>query len=208
MRIVGKIISLIGVVMYREEWRKLEPLLRNAYSRENDIPEIAQQILILAEDHRFFRHQGVDIISICRAIWRQATRGVLEGGSTIEQQLVRVITARYERTFRRKFREICLATLVTRVIPKESVPSVYLAHAYFGWRMNGFTQACSLLGVNPKCLSLNQAAEVISRIKYPQSQSLSQHRAMLIRRRKNHLINKYFRNQNSSQKTVGFFVTP
>ena len=63
------------------------------------------------------------------------------GASTINQQLVRVLTNRYERTFKRKVKEILLASLVARAIPKTDIPGIYLSVAYFGWRMNGLVQA-------------------------------------------------------------------
>lgn len=191
MAIVGKIISLVAIVLYRNEWRKLERILHDLFSQEHVAPEIAQQILILAEDHRFFQHHGVDIISICRAIWRRATTGAIEGGSTLEQQLVRILTGRYERTLQRKVREVCLASLVTKAIPKSEIPSLYLSVAYFGWRMNGFAQACGRLGFNPQQLSLNQAAEVISRLKYPQPRLPLRQRSESIQRRKSHLVARY-----------------
>lgn len=192
MAIVGKIISLVAIVLYRNEWRKLERILHDLFSQEHVAPEIAQHILILAEDHRFFQHHGVDIISICRAIWRRATTGAIEGGSTLEQQLVRILTGRYERTLQRKVREVCLASLVTKAIPKSEIPSLYLSVAYFGWRMNGFLQVCRLLGLNHRQLSVQQAADVVARLKYPQSRLLSQRRADSIQRRKIHLVSLYY----------------
>src|SRR5262245_21594087 len=59
-------------------------------------PLIAQRLLVSGEDHRHVLHPGVDPIAICRATWRCIYRGKREGASTIEQQVVRVISGRYE----------------------------------------------------------------------------------------------------------------
>ena len=198
MVLFGKTISLIAILLYGAEWRKLERDLSAANTLEPFVPNVAQHVLILAEDHRFFRHGGVDIISICRAIWRRASNQSIEGGSTLEQQLVRVLTGRYERTLKRKFREICLATLVTRVIPKTDIPRVYLCVAYFGWSMNGFGQACDRLGFNPRRLTVAQAADVLSRLKYPQPKFLSRDRAHSIQRRRSYLVGLYYRSLGAS----------
>ncbi len=69
-------------------------------------------LLVLGEDHRNRYHIGFDIIAITRAIYRRVTTGLKEGASTIEQQLVRVITADYSMTFSRKLKEILLAVVI------------------------------------------------------------------------------------------------
>lgn len=64
--------------------------------------------LIIAEDHRFGLHPGVDLISLFRALYKTFFLGNREGGSTIAMQLVRVLTGRYERTIFRKFQKLSL----------------------------------------------------------------------------------------------------
>jgi membrane peptidoglycan carboxypeptidase len=113
--------------------------------------------------------------------------GFHEGASTIEQQIVRVITGRYERTLRRKIREIFLAVLVARFFPKAVLPAVYLAIGYYGWRMNGYVQACRRLGLSPQVLTPEEAAGLVARLKYPQPQDASFIRMLQIDRRAKHL---------------------
>src|SRR5690606_20512217 len=120
----------------RREWRLL------SRAPEASPPLIAQQLLVSAEDHRHRLHPGFDVIAIARAVWRRLSRGSCEGASTIEQQIVRVVTGRYERTYRRKLREIALAILVANSFPKAILPAIYLRIAYYGWRMNGYGEAC------------------------------------------------------------------
>ena len=126
----------------RSEWLQLRDRLAEAYKSHNDdctgCPSIfAQELLISGEDHRFFGHGGIDLIAVGRAVWRGVVYRRREGASTIEMQVVRVVSGRYERTLRRKVWEMALATLVTREIPKKALPAMYLRLGYFGWRMNG-----------------------------------------------------------------------
>jgi monofunctional glycosyltransferase len=157
---------------------------------------IAQQLLVSGEDHRHAIHPGFDPIAIGRAIWRRVRYGSHEGASTIEQQIVRVITERYERTLRRKLREIFLAVLVARSFPKAVLPAVYLSIAYYGWRMNGYAQACWRLGLSPQCLTLEQASALVARLKYPQPKKLPCKRTLEIERRAKHLRVLYRRHMS------------
>ena len=156
-------------------------------------PAVAQQLLVSGEDHRHRWHAGVDPVAICRVCWKRFVYGSLEGGSTIEQQLVRTITGRYERTVRRKLKEIVLATLVCCWFSKRVSPAVYLAIAYYGWRMNGFPQACERLGLTPRSIGLNAAASLVARLKYPEPSRMSLGKARQIRRRRDHLLALYRR---------------
>ena len=65
---------------------------------------------VAIEDRRFYQHGGVDYEGIARAAWKDITAGkVVEGGSTITQQLVRNLYTGQEKTFNRKLKEACLA---------------------------------------------------------------------------------------------------
>ena len=164
---------------------------RLAHDPESAPPIVVQRLLVSGEDHRHARHPGFDFVAICRACWRRFSRGTHEGASTIEQQVVRVLTGRYERTLARKLREIVLATLVARRYPKQYLPAVYLVIGYYGWRMNGYRQACRRLGLSPRSPSKDEAARLVARLKYPQPQTASMQRMSQIERRANHLCVLY-----------------
>jgi len=151
------------------------------------LPLIAQRLLVSGEDHRHARHPGFDLIAIGRACWRRLRYGTHEGASTIEQQIVRVLTGRYERTVARKLREIALAALVSRRYAKHRLPAAYLWIGYYGWRMNGYVQACRRLGMVTQSLSSEEAAMLVARLKYPQPRDASVHRMTQIERRAKHL---------------------
>lgn len=154
---------------------------------------IVQQLLVSGEDHRHAWHPGFDVVAIGRALWRCTVHGSREGASTIEQQLVRTITGRYERTIQRKLNEIVLATLVAQSFPKGILPAVYLEVAYYGWRMNGYRQACQRLGVRPDSMTLADAAGLVARLKYPEPRTAPLRRTHQIHNRENHLLALYVR---------------
>ena len=146
------------------------------------------RLLIAGEDHRFDGHPGVDAVALCRAVWKTYFRGTRQGGSTIAMQLVRTLTGRYERTVPRKIREIVLAVRLTRHVPRERIPLLYLWCAHYGWRMNGFREACARTGLDPETAGLDAEAELVARLKYPQPKDPSPERMEAIRRRGLHLI--------------------
>jgi membrane peptidoglycan carboxypeptidase len=154
-------------------------------------PLLAKQLLVSGEDHRSGGHGGFDPIAMLRAAWRWLFFGRREGASTIEQQLVRVLTNRFERTFRRKFREVLLASLLAETFTKTEIAGLYLSVAYYGWRMNSFHDACFRLDFSPATLSLGQAAELVARLKYPEPRATSGRRRGQIYRRCAHLLNLY-----------------
>lgn len=149
------------------------------------------RLLVLGEDHRIAFHPGVDPLALCRAAWRTFVRGRREGGSTIAMQLVRVLTGRFERSWRRKAQEIVFAVLVTRHVPPEELPALYLSVAYYGWRMNGFSQACRRLGLDPGTCSLRESAMLVARLKYPEPRVCSPARRLQITRRAEYLMMRF-----------------
>lgn len=200
MDIPSRICSFFAVRLVRGEWTNLQRKLTNLYSSHEDTrydpPMLAQQLLISGEDHRFFKHGGIDLIAICRAIWRYIALGRREGASTIEMQIVRVVTGRFELTLRRKIREMALATLLTRLIPKEQLPSLYLRIGYYGWRMNGFRQACKRLGINANSVAPGELARLVARLKYPQPRRTNPHRLDQINTRGKNLLRLHLRHRS------------
>ena len=85
------------------------------------------------EDRRFWQHGAVDYVGIARAAWRDVTAGkVVEGGSTITQQLVRNLYTGQERTFTRKIKEACLSIKLANKWPKAKILNEYLNTVYYG----------------------------------------------------------------------------
>jgi penicillin-binding protein 1A len=192
------IVRIIAKTFLRKEWAALRSQVITHYKILSNgsqpvAPLLAQQLLISGEDHRHRRHRGFDLYAICRAMWNRLTYGRREGASTIEQQIVRVLTNRFEPTISRKIREVLLAALLNEAIPKSVMPKLYLSIGYFGWRMNGFVQACRRLDIRTETLSMEEAGALVARLKYPQPHVLPLSRLMQINRRRDHLKQLYMR---------------
>lgn len=92
-----------------------------------------QEAIVAIEDHRFYDHFGVDIKGTLRALYRDVVYGgMLEGGSTITQQLVRNLFLSSDKTISRKITEILLAINMERRFTKEEILEMYLNEIYFG----------------------------------------------------------------------------
>ncbi len=120
-----------------------------------------------AEDRQFMNHSGFHLRAIARAAFAYISRKELQGGSTIEQQLVRVVRNRYEITVGRKISEIILATAIGDHFKKSTILEMYLEVAYFGWRGNGIRQICDRLDFQLSSLNLRDACLIAALIKAP-----------------------------------------
>jgi len=172
-RTMAILLRIAAHLSLSEEVRSLHLALRKLSSGYRDtlagrLPAILCQTLVAAEDHRFFGHSGVDLVAIARALWQFVARGEIQGASTIEQQLVRTVRGRYERTLCRKVSEVLLAATVGEVLSKPETGGIYLMVAHFGWRMQGVLPACTILGLDLTSLPPSQAASLVARLKYPQ----------------------------------------
>jgi len=99
----------------------------------SQIPKMLQDAVIATEDRRFYYHWGVDPIGIGRAILQNYRRGrIVEGGSTITQQLTKVLFLTPDRSLERKLKEAILAIELERRYSKERILEMYLNQVYFG----------------------------------------------------------------------------
>jgi hypothetical protein len=132
-----------------------------------DNTEIERFTLAL-EDRRFFFHAGIDWRFVPRVIRQLITRKKVGGVSTIEQQLVRTILERRDRTIRRRFREMLLAWILSFRMAKRDILRTYLSTAYFGYRLRGCDDTAKLLySLTSYELDAVQAAFVASLLVYP-----------------------------------------
>lgn len=108
----------------------------------NQIPKPLVQAFIASEDRRFYQHQGVDYQGIVRAfVNNMRSRNLGEGGSTITQQLARILFLNQERTLGRKFREISLSQKIEQKLTKEQILERYLNLVYLGSGAYGVADA-------------------------------------------------------------------
>lgn len=104
-----------------------------AYVPLSQIPAVLQRAVIAIEDERFYQHRGVDLVGLVRAAWVNLVRNrILEGGSTITQQLARNLFLSPRRTLDRKIQEMLLALEIERRLTKGEILERYLNQVYFG----------------------------------------------------------------------------
>src|SRR5205823_9950716 len=115
---------------------------------------------VAIEDHRFYEHGGVDYVGIARAAWRDLRAGhVVQGGSTITQQLVRNLYISKERTLERKLKEACLAIKLSRRWSKSRILDEYMNQVYYGNHAYGIEAAAqTYFSEHARQLGLDQAA--------------------------------------------------
>jgi penicillin-binding protein 1A len=110
--------------------------------RVDKIPELMSQVLLFVEDNRFYYHFGVDPISVSRAFLKNIyTASIKEGGSTITQQLARIIINDRSKTIRRKITEANLAVILEIKLSKEEILTEYMNRVYLGHGAYGFGNA-------------------------------------------------------------------
>ena len=207
--IIRQLISFIAKRIYRQRFETLKIRLNEAYLKLNYTESLGQNdilsmLLISGEDHRFKYHFGFDLYAILRAIKNRFLYNKIEGASTIEQQLVRVLTNDFEKTLKRKIREIFLSTTLCEIIPRKKIPLVYLNVAYYGANMNGLDEALTKFKITERSKVTKEiAAEIVSRIKYPEPKSINEKRTKQIALRTKHLLNLY--QKHSSRKILTIY---
>jgi penicillin-binding protein 1C len=146
---------------------------RNTVIPLADIPLACRQAVIATEDLNYYAHPGIDVIGIIRAAWINLQGGeTLAGGSTITQQVARILLLdpeqRAERTLRRKLREMILAVQLAARYSKDDVLALYLNQAYFGNLAYGIQAAArAYFGIDASALSLAQCALLTGLLQSP-----------------------------------------
>ncbi len=137
--------------------------------RSNQMAQDLRDATVAIEDRRFFTHHGVDPEAVARAAYvNLATGDVVEGGSTITQQLVKNLYVGDEETFRRKFDEAVLAWQLEDRLSKQQILTSYLNTVYFGQGAYGAQAAArTYFGVDAAALSLSQSATLAGLITAP-----------------------------------------
>jgi penicillin-binding protein 1B len=107
--------------------------VRREPAESSEIPDALKHAVVSVEDKRFYSHWGLDPHGIARALWANATgRGVMQGGSTITQQLSKNLFLTPNRTLRRKLGEAGLALYLELRYSKDRILTIYLNHIYLG----------------------------------------------------------------------------
>lgn len=186
------IISIEDELMWIDETRKLNKL---------------EKFVILLEDKRYLTHWGFDTRSILREVYKLITTSRSGGASTIEMQLFRTVSNRYERTLGRKLRELFATVVMHRKFSKLQMLRAYLKIAYMGTGLRGVQQAAAscypeletshpeFFNFEPQIdfdlLSDLQCAEIASLLVYPKPRLPSANWQTKVARRANYGLTLY-----------------
>ena len=178
---------------------QLEPLFLSSFASSGrqrirplqyeDLPSHLIQAVISAEDDRFFRHGGIDLLGIARALmvntWHWEIR---QGGSTLTQQFVKNYFLHSERLLSRKLQEVFLALLVERSLSKQEIFRLYANDVYLGqigsFAIHGLGQGTRVFfGKECEDLTLGEAATLAAMIPAPNKYSPYRNPDLLEQRR-------------------------
>lgn len=138
-----------------EELRKKEH-----YTKLENVDEKYIKALVAAEDHRFYNHGPVDMKAIFRAVKTNIrNKSVVEGGSSITQQLAKNLLLNQEQTFSRKFQELIYSIELEKKYSKDEILEMYYNISYFGsGYYTLYDASMGYFGKPPKELTLAEAA--------------------------------------------------
>jgi penicillin-binding protein 1A len=167
------------------------------------IPKHVRRAFLAAEDADFYNHPGLDFTGMLRALWRNLVAGrVVQGGSTITQQVIKTFILGPERSYSRKIREILLALRLESNLTKDEILSLYLNQIYFGHRCHGIQEAARFyFDKDVSELSLAQGAMLASLPKSPAGYSPIRHPEKALQRR-NWVLDQMEKNNMASAEEI------
>jgi 1A family penicillin-binding protein len=133
------------------------------------MPDYLKKAVIAIEDSDFYRHKGINVKAVIRALWANVVKGtVVQGGSTITQQYVKGAYVGPKRTLWRKIQEAHLANQLEQKYSKNKILELYLNDIYFGRGCYGiFTAARRYFGKPPEQLTLAECAALAGIVRSP-----------------------------------------
>src|SRR5438067_3264676 len=149
------------------------------------IPQSLRDAILATEDRRFYSHWGIDPIGVARAVLQNYRRGrIVEGGSTITQQLTKVLFLTPDKSLERKMKEAVLALELERRYSKDRILEMYLNQVYFGHGAYGVEAAArTYFGKSVSELSVREAALLAGLPRAPTTYSPFDHAETAKRRR-------------------------
>lgn len=177
---ISKIIAVQQTGVIYDRYGEAVSALKGSEDRTvialSTLPEHVKNAFIAAEDLRFYRHPGFDVVRIFGAVAANLrSRGYSEGASTITQQLVKLSHLSSEKTIARKLEEIYLALQLEAMYSKDEILEMYLNYVYFGRGAYGVEAAAqAYFGCGASELSAAQAAALAATIKAPSAYSPQQ----------------------------------
>ncbi len=150
--------------------------MRREHIRIDDMPKHLVNAVLAVEDSRFYDHAGIDPYGLLRATWVNYRRGqVVQGGSTITQQLAKNLFFSAEQSVTRKFKEAMTAIWMEMRLSKKEILELYLNRVYFGSGAYGVEAAAyHYFGKTTRDLNLGEAALLAGLLKAPSRYSPTQ----------------------------------
>src|SRR5437763_16471107 len=173
--------------LYGVDWRVMPPVSIDS------LPAYVPNAFLAAEDVRFRHHPGIDPIGMARALFTNLrAHSITQGGSTIDQQIIKSRYLSQERTWRRKFTEIALALLLDARMSKDEILGIYLNDIYLGHSggkpVLGIDEASRLyFDKRPQQLRLDEAALLAGMIRAP-NRDTPDKRPDIVRARRNAIL--------------------
>ena len=146
-------------------------------ARISDLPDYVPNAVIAIEDHRFRSHYGVDPLGLARAITRNVLAGrMVQGGSTLTQQLAKNLFLTPEKTITRKAQEAVLAIWLESKFTKDEILQLYLNRVFFAPNASGIEQAAHVFfNKSAAELSIMEAATLAGMLKAPTTYNPNNH---------------------------------
>lgn len=151
----------------------------------DSLPEHVKEAFIAIEDRRFYEHQGIDLKSITRAVYRDIiAMSKVEGGSTITQQLAKNLFLSNDKTWSRKIKETMAALYLERELSKDEILELYVNEVYFGQGIYGIQTASKYFFSKPADeLTVAEGAMLAGLMKGPNGYSPINHPDRALERR-------------------------
>lgn len=180
----------VDKILYSYNHKETSP----EFVRISMMPRHLVDTLVAAEDKRFFNHHGLDILSILRALYHTLFLGNVQGGSTITQQMVRIIALTRKFSVKRKIQEMVLSLIIERKVSKKAIIELYLNSAYYGTGCIGLNRTCwRLFATEPEKLNLLQCTFIVALLKIPVSQHSSRWKLRRIILRQRYILERMFK---------------
>lgn len=169
----------------------------------NEIPKELKEAIVATEDKSFYKHPGYDLVGMSRSMVENILAGrVVQGGSTITQQLSRMLFLSNEQSFTRKIKEIIIAAQIEKSITKDQILTMYLNNVYLGSGAYGVEGAAQLyFAKHLKELSLSELALLAGLPQAPSVYSPFNNLDLAVKRR-NQVLHRMYKMRYIDKKTM------
>jgi len=179
------------------------------------IPENLKKAVLAAEDARFYEHKGIDFIGVLRAILKNVEAGeMVQGASTITQQVTRALLLNSEKSLTRKIKEAILAWQIDALLTKDEILTIYLNQIYFGQNAYGVEAAArAYFGKHVTDLNLSECAFIAGLPQAPSRYNPQKNRELAMNRHA-HVVKRMlaegFISSNDAEEALSYplYMTP